>query len=373
MRPGRGLERLLAGGAALLVLATVACTSSRHSTARRSPGPLPTATSTSTGPASPGPAQSPARPARPNGPLAFTYYYYWYDAATNAHLGPNQPLPLHPPPTPTPSWHNVEWHKKQLSDMAAAGIDVVLPVYWGYGRESWSTEGLGYLVQARHQLLAAGRQAPPIGLFFDTTPMAGLDLTNPADMETFYSNVRDFYQRIPRGDWALVSGRPVVWLYVPQNGNRFGQPFFDHLYSRFTEDFGVRPFIVREAGWYCAITAWASGGPSARDCSHPISTDGMYHWGGAYDGYKDVGNVAEVGPEYDERQVPGRRGLVRPPDGGVWYATNMQLAVASKKRLLAIETWNEYHEATAIGETVEYGRSFIDATRQYLDIYHASN
>jgi len=98
----------------------------------------------------------------------------------------------------------------------------------------------------------------------------------------------------------------------------------------------------------------------------------MYHWGGAYDGYKDVGNVAQVGPGYDERKVPGRRGLVQPRDGGRWYTSNLELALGSSKRLLALETWNEYHEATAIGETLEYGRAYIDLTRQYTSRFHAT-
>ena len=305
-------------------------------------------------------------------PTVLTYYYYWYDAATGSHLGPNQPLPTHPPPNPVPSWHNVSWHSRQLSDMTSAGIDIALPVYWGYGREEWSTEGLKYLVQARDELVVGRQPAPTIGMFFDTTSMAGIDLTTASGMEIFYLNIKDFYSRIPRPDWGLINGRPVVWLYVPQNGNLFEQTLFDHIYQRFNQDFGVRPFVVREAGWYCAITAWSGAGPSKRDCSHPIETDGMYHWGGAYDGYKDVGNVAQVGPGYDERKVPGRRGLVQPRDGGRWYTSNLELALGSGKRLLTLETWNEYHEATAIGETVEYGRAYIDLTRQYTSRFHAT-
>ena len=34
---------------------------------------------------------------------------------------------------------------------------------------------------------------------------------------------------------------------------------------------------------------------------------------------------------------------------------------------MAIETWNEIHEASAIAETVEYGRRYIDLTRSIID------
>jgi hypothetical protein len=40
--------------------------------------------------------------------------------------------------------------------------------------------------------------------------------------------------------------------------------------------------------------------------------------------------------------------------------------------MLAIETWNEFHEASGIAETKEYGRQYIDLTRQLTDKYRAS-
>jgi hypothetical protein len=325
-------------------------------------------------PSPPIPTQSqPSPPAHTNGNLVFTYYYYWYDQATNAHLGPTQPLPIHPVPSPETSYKSVAWHEQELQDMTYAGIDVVLPVYWGFGsQEQWSTDGLGPLVQAEDDLTAAGKSPPKIGLFFDTTIMAGYDLTTEAGIAFFYANVHDFFSRIPRSQWALVDGKPVVWMWTPQSGNVFGPSLFEQIYSRFTADFGIRPYVVREAGWYCAITTWVSTGPGTRDCSQPIQTDGMYSWGAAYDGYKDVGNVAEVGPGYDERLIPGRPGKYRPRDDGNWYQMNFNLAIASQKKLLAIETWNEFHEATAICETVEYGRTYLDLTRQLTAQYKST-
>lgn len=59
--------------------------------------------------------------------LALTYFFYWYNATTN------QNLTLHPPDSylSTYSYDNIAFYQRELSDMAAAGIDVVLPVYWG--------------------------------------------------------------------------------------------------------------------------------------------------------------------------------------------------------------------------------------------------
>src|SRR5438105_7075245 len=73
----------------------------------------------------------PASPIPANKRVLMTYYFYWYDSLTGAHLNPPAVLNNHFPSSgPLPSWRSPEWHRKQLQDMAEAGIDIVLPVYW---------------------------------------------------------------------------------------------------------------------------------------------------------------------------------------------------------------------------------------------------
>lgn len=307
-----------------------------------------------------------------NGPLVLTYYYYWYDVKTAQHLGPNDPLPTHPLDNPPISWSSVDWHQRQLADMSAAGIDVVLPVYWGYSpSEQWSTKGLGYLVEGRNRLISQGSPAPSIGMFFDTSILDKRDLREAQNIAFFYSNVKDFFSRVPQNAWALRNGHPIVWLFLPQNGNTFNQSLFDFTYAQFTADFGVRPYIVRATGWDCAIVRWDGSGPKT-DCSQRIQTDASFVWGVAQDGTQPVGSAAAVGPGYDESLIPGRRGIMRPRDNGKWYQSNFAKAIASHRDLLAIETWNEFHEASGICETKEYGRQYIDLTKHLSDAYRAS-
>src|SRR5215831_234392 len=66
--------------------------------------------------------------------LTLTYFFYWYDATTNKNLT------LHPPDSylGTYTYDNIAFYQRELSDMAAAGIDVALPVYWGAGAVQWS-------------------------------------------------------------------------------------------------------------------------------------------------------------------------------------------------------------------------------------------
>jgi hypothetical protein len=63
-----------------------------------------------------------------------TYYFYWYDGPSRSHLidgDGTDALTTHPPTLEGLSWKSVAWHRRQLEDMMAAGIDVVLPVFWG--------------------------------------------------------------------------------------------------------------------------------------------------------------------------------------------------------------------------------------------------
>ena len=246
--------------------------------------------------------------------------------------------------------------------MRYAGIDVALPAYWGSGQETWSTGGLTYLVQARDRLAAGGGGAPAVGMFFDTTILGARDLTQSANMAFFYANIKDFYSRIPARMWAQVQGRPVIWLYWPPVGTTFNQAVFDYTYARFSQDFGIRPYIVREVTWDCAVTAWTGSTPT-RDCGHRMATDASYEWNVANNGYWGKGTVAAVGPGYDESRIAGRGGAVRPRDGGNWYRLNFEKAVLSKRRLLVIESWNEFHEGSDVSESLEYGRSYIEYTR----------
>jgi Domain of unknown function (DUF5010) len=293
-------------------------------------------------------------------PLVFTYFFYWYDAQTNAHLQTESGLPVHLPADPAPSWRSVDWFRKQLMDMAYAGIDVALAVYWGT-QEDWSIEGLPKLAAAKRQLMQDGQQSPQISLFLDTTILKGRRLAADDGKQFLYSQIAEFFQAIPRDQWALVDGRPSIWLYFSYFATNFDQSTLDFVYDRFQREFGVRPYIVREVSWDFAK---APGRNVIEE--QPIATEANFKWGAAFDGYSQRGSVASVGPGFDERQIPGRGNAHRSRGDGNWYTGNFERAIASGKRVLVIETWNEIHEASGISETVEFGRTYLDLTRQLV-------
>lgn len=312
----------------------------------------------------PGVTPDPGQP-----PLAFTYFYYWYDLPSGPHSGALTDRPAEA----DASYRNVGWFKKQLQDMRDAGIDVALAVYWG-PEEPSSDSGLANMARAADQLRQEGTPPPAIGLFLDTGligrwPQSQRDFTKPANQARFYDLVHTFYTILPRDQWALVDGRPVLWMWASWFNIAFDQSFFDYVSSRFEADFGTRPYIVAEASW-----RFATDSDLKPDPARPIHIDNFYVWGASLDGFKDVGaGVAEVGPGYDERSLdgPGRSGRYRPREGGEFYERSLTAALASHRRLLAIETWNEFHEASDIADSVQYGRQYIDITRRYVDRFKA--
>jgi hypothetical protein len=313
-------------------------------------------------------------PVPPDQRLILTYYFYWYDAYSGGHLREEDGLNLHPLQEPAASWRNVEWHKKEFADMTWAGIDVALPVYWGFHnpKDGWSYEALPIIAEAWYALKAEGIDPPQIGMFFDTTIIDGRDLTSQSGKEFFYANIRDFFSRIPPEQWALINGRPVVFLFTSDWTEAMDQTTFTYVYEHFTTDFGVRPYIVREASWNYPILGW-QGGERIRDFSQAIETDNSYPWAGSILGYTDNGGVAAIGPGYDERGMPGRGGLVVDRENGDFYRRNFEAAIASGKPLLVIETWNELHEGSGICESIEFGRYYLELTRELAEKFHHPN
>ena len=245
-----------------------------------------------------------------------TYYFYWYDAPSKAHIvdgDGSDALTTHPPTLAGLSWKSVAWHRRQLEDMMAAGIDVVLPVFWGAPSEQsakthlhWSYEGLPPLVQAREELLRAGHQPPRIGLFYDTSTLRHnawnehQDLTMARGREWFYATVRDFFSLIPPRHWAMIDDKPIVLLYSASFARNHDQTVVEHLRAEFPRQFGGRlPWLAREVSWH-------------------VKADSVVAWGGAL-GMKNPGGVASVGPGYDHSAVPGRTPLIVDRRGGAFY------------------------------------------------------
>ena len=308
-------------------------------------------------------------------PVVAAYFFYWFDAEFLKTQRRNfDPNPFHATDADTQTFHDPRWYLKQFTDMTDAGIDVVLPDYWGepgqYGRRVapapelnyFATEGIPPMLEGLRLLEAQGRTLK-IGLFLDTTIMNNEDLTTDRGKQILYASIRDFYSRIPPKYWAAIDGKPLVWLYDAQKVAAFDQSTFDYVYQQFPNDFGgLKPYIVREYQWYQAKNAGSDA---------VIRTEGFYGWGAAPSGFNEDTRftVTEVGPGFKNTQFGGDGRIDTPRQNGAYYEYQLQRALASGRNIWAIETWNEQGEGSGIYETVEFGRQYIDLTRKYVDLF----
>ncbi len=305
--------------------------------------------------------------------LVATTYFYWYrwpdmhffDDARHT----DDALTDHFPSPTSVSMLSKAWHKKELADMIDAGIDMAWPVYWAapgnFDSPHYSLYVLGLLPmqEARDELLAEGRSPPRIGMFYDTSSLLNsvrgaqpydgkADLITPEGKDIFYGTIRSFFSTVRPRHWACIDGRPVVVLYASAFAARYDQSSIDHVYARFAADFGgIRPYIIRERSW-------------------SLQTESDYRWGAALSGPR-IDGIAAVGPGYDDSAVPGRTTPKREREGGAFYASGWLAVRASNVAIAHVETWNEMHEGTDVCESVEYGRQYMDLTRQHADAFRA--
>ncbi|TKJ35743.1 MAG: hypothetical protein CEE38_14145 [Planctomycetes bacterium B3_Pla] len=305
-------------------------------------------------------------------PIVGTTYFYWYDLETSAHIidhDGTDALTTHPADMNNISYKRASWHRAQLEDMVAAGVDFLMPVFWGVpGKyDGWSFAGLPPLVNAHNALEKEGITPPAIGMFYDTSILKHnrfgkdganyhVDLATDFGKEWFYTPIRDFFSLIPPPKWARVDGRPIVFVYASAFAKGQDEKQFDYVKRRFDADFGIEPFIVKSSGWKGL-------------------TDATYSWGGAVSGPLIYRQVAALGPGYDHTAVPGRQPLIVERRDGQTYIDRwlkiLQLDPRHRPWIVHVETWNEWHEGTDIAHSREYGRSYIVLTRLFADIWRA--
>lgn len=299
--------------------------------------------------------------------LVMTYYYYWYDQVSLD----DPSLAQRPPAEPPIDWRSVEWHERQLLDMASAGVDVALAVYWGTGPE-WSVVGLERMVEARERLLAAGLRPPAIGLFFDTNLYATIlpdrpelaDLTSQDGIAVLADEVGAFFDLVPACHRARIDGRPLVffWRADTEDGDRFtfDDRTFASLNDLIGQRYGERLHFALEQSWLAA----------AREAGVELGAADLYRWGAALNGPRFLGRTVAVGPGYDDRRIEGRPGYTRDRGDGATYSRDLRLAVLSGTSWLLLETWNELWEGTAIAETQDSGRMYLGITARYTALFH---
>ena len=296
----------------------------------------------------------------------FTYYFYWYDAPNGWAFN----LTDAPEDFQSMSWLDVSWHRKQLEEIKKAGIDVVLPVIDASpGKLNYWQPGLIKLATALDQMLNEGKTPPSVGMFVDTSSLQGNDLREESSKKELFANIKYFFTTIPRGYWALTENdRPIIWFYTSIYPSAYDQTFIDYIYQHFQEEYGVRPYLVFDKSW--DYPADSNDGAQVKNYNAPqLIFDASYSWGGAVSPTFSL-QVADIGPGFDDHSIEGRDpNTFTDRKNGETYKQNFALAIKCGSPWLAIETWSEFMEATEISETLQYGRQYLDLTKEYIPYF----
>jgi len=298
--------------------------------------------------------------------LVGTFYFYWFDVYSGYHFynpDGSDSLTDHPPNSVADaySFKLIDWHKQELAAMMKAGIDIVLPVYWGDKNNLfWSLPGVDNLVAAVKSL-SGGKKIPPrIGMFFDTSCLPYQnnkippDLTTKAGKSLFYEMIFDYFQRVPKNLWAAINDRPIIYLFFSQYVSKYNQKTFNFVYNNFKKDFGVKPYIIKDKSW------------------QGVKVDGEYVFGTAIYGAGTWGSIGSLGPGYDDLATQRSQRTWRKRQCGEFYEQGWELIKNMGARLVSIETWNEWHEASEIAASREYGDYYIDLTAKYIKQWKAA-
>jgi hypothetical protein len=217
------------------------------------------------------------------------------------------------------------------------------------------------MVEALDRLAKNGAKTVKLGLFYDTSTLANdtrgapppggkADLTTAAGQDLFCTTVTDYFAAIGKQHWARHRGGALVVLYTSSFAGKRDGTLGNVLRERFRERF------AGEALCLVADVSWGA-----------IGQDLTTSWGAALWGPQLQRGVAQIGPGYDDRAVPGRRTPVREREDGGFYAYSWQRAIAHRPELVLLETWNEMHEGTELCATREAGRRYVELTKKWIE------
>lgn len=337
----------------------------------------------------PGVAQdaSPAKPVARAQRLAFALYRYDFQGnhrktlpvqglrnASGASLLRDHPWRSVGPWT---SYDRADWHRTNITDLTAAGIDVMMPLYRGdaASRRTYSVRGLDMLAQALKQLRSEGAglfadqpELPRVAITLDLDSVADVlggsaDLKTAPARETLYQMVRESYSRIPREFRATILIPPgqadrgggagpalanLLRLVNEQAVTGFDDAALADLRRRFRADFGAPLLVI--------------GAPALKKSAPGLDATAPYPAAAgdpALDGGPTWPVTAALGPGWD----PEGSSEIRPRENGRRLIQDVRALLEGSPDWLIIDTWNDYARASEVAPSLEYGLLYRDLLR----------
>jgi hypothetical protein len=281
------------------------------------------------------------------------------------------------------SYRSIATQKKDLGDMADAGIDFTL-LWFSGNLLDLNTQAVAAVKQstaAYAQLATEGKTPPKFGLLLDPVhnrpdpflrtraadgSFARLDLNDPGTRGAFIKVAEDYFSLVPRSMWATINGRPIIAVYYQGNDQVLAdqlsaRSLMEQLTTHFQETHGVTPYLIVDRLY-------------DPDSSRNLPVDDYFSWGAGHCETCDAApgfaqrSVFEVGPGF--KDLLGRE---RGRENGAFYTRSWDRAIAKGNHMVLIDTFNYFVEGAAISETREYGRTYLNITRDKAAVFKASN
>ena len=303
---------------------------------------------------------SPAPAVAPPAPLVAATFYAWYDHP-GAHFVDTAGRDLLRDHFVDPELVHADspdWFAGELADAADAGLDILLCASVD-AATGWPA-ALGTALERMR-----GRLARPIRAALLVEPWclatkggAPFDLDDAATRAATLAAILEFQRALRPEDWAVLDGAPLVAFGRVSGGGDGGKygpapaAFFAELRKRFVEELGRAPLLIVDRSWN-------------REGQPPLG-DRVWREGSAILG-PQRGSIASLAPGYDDRQLEKPLGVFRPRESGAVYEWAWQQLVGEPHELVVVESWNQFHDGTAIAPSLEHGRLYVRLTRDWTD------
>lgn len=308
--------------------------------------------------------------------LAFTHYFYWFQADPNRDISvenvwssDGRYLMQDLPPFGLGPWFTydrVQWHLEQLEQITYAGIDVILPVYRGdkASKSGYARKGLDCLVAALNQLSKDEKRVPAVGLFLDTYGMRAAygrrpNLKDEEVRSTLYGMIKDFFERIPVQYRAVVQTRKdgtggvgyVIFLGSVRHFVDYLPDVIEYCNKRFQQDFGVNLVWAVDADYTDKVNGY----------------DGIASLGAGLDCETVDGpnvKIASLGPGYDNSAIAlPEQSRIRSRMDTQTYAGDCDTALNSQPDWMVCDGWNNYNKGAEIAPGIQYGAKAVSVTK----------
>jgi hypothetical protein len=162
---------------------------------------------------------------------------------------------------------------------------------------------------------------------------------------------------------ATINDKPVIVISTP---GPYGlapvdQNFLDDLRKEFVKNFGKSPHIMLDESW------------KTLKLSVPDAAYNYFTSGASLAGLTRNDDTYCAGPGYDDRGLPGRKGVVIPRDEdgikGFRYAKAWQEIIKRNAVTACIETWNNHPEGSEIEPTLEFGYFYSALTKHHINLW----